>query len=98
VLLKTGSGRVSGTVHDGVGGIIVLVPKDERLLPEFMAVPLFSSGRFQVENVHPGDYYACFVMGRNHAGWGTGVHSGCSPLHRAIGYDPSRLRARLRCD
>jgi hypothetical protein len=23
-----------------------------------------------VENVHPGDYYACFVMGRNHAGWG----------------------------
>jgi hypothetical protein len=27
VLLKTGSGRVSGTVHDGVGGIIVLVPK-----------------------------------------------------------------------
>lgn len=64
VVLKTGGGRVRGTVDEGVGGIVVLVPKDDRLrLPEFMAVSFFSGGNFQVENVRPGDYYAFAVKG-----------------------------------
>lgn len=64
VLLKTGGGRVSGTVPDGVGGIVVLVPKDERQrTPQFMAVSFFSGSLFQVENVRPGDYYAFAIRG-----------------------------------
>ncbi|HVP47854.1 MAG TPA: carboxypeptidase-like regulatory domain-containing protein [Bryobacteraceae bacterium] len=64
VILKTGGGHVRGTVDEGVGGIVVLVPKDERLrLPEFMATSFFSGSNFQVENVRPGDYYAFAVKG-----------------------------------
>ncbi|HZU24500.1 MAG TPA: carboxypeptidase-like regulatory domain-containing protein [Bryobacteraceae bacterium] len=64
VVLKTGGGRVRGAVEQGVGGIVVLVPQDERLrLPEFTATSFFSGGNFQVENVRPGDYYAFAVKG-----------------------------------
>lgn len=64
VVLKTGGGRVRGSVADGLGGIIVLAPQDERLrLPQFMAVSFFSGGQFQVENVRPGDYYAFAIRG-----------------------------------
>jgi hypothetical protein len=64
VVLKTGGGRVRGSVDGGVGGIVVLVPREERLrLPAFMAVSFFSGAQFAVENVRPGDYYVFAVNG-----------------------------------
>ncbi|MGJ5816462.1 carboxypeptidase regulatory-like domain-containing protein [Paludibaculum fermentans] len=64
VIFKTGGGRVSGTVRDGAGGIIVLVPRDERQrIPERTAVSFFSGSVFQVENVRPGEYYGFAVRG-----------------------------------
>jgi hypothetical protein len=64
VVFKTGGGRVSGTVRDGVGGLVVLAPRNERQrVPEFMAVSFFSGAFFQVENVRPGDYYAFAIKG-----------------------------------
>ncbi len=67
VILKTGGGRVTGTVRDGTGGIIVLVPKGEqqRVL-EHVATSFFTGGVFQVENVRPGNYHAFAVKGAFH--------------------------------
>jgi Carboxypeptidase regulatory-like domain len=62
VIVKTGGGRVRGTVEDGAGGIAVLVPQDERQRKSSMiATSFFTGAQFSIENVRPGDYYAFVV-------------------------------------
>lgn len=62
VILKTGGGRVSGTVRDGAGGIVVLVPGDgQQRATDRVVTSFFRGGLFQVENVRPGIYRAFAV-------------------------------------
>lgn len=64
VILKTGGGRVSGTVRDGAGGIVVLVPREgQQWAADRVATTFFRGGLFQVENVRPGNYHAFAVRG-----------------------------------
>jgi hypothetical protein len=59
VVLKTGGGHVRGTVENGSGGILVLVPCDERMrAQQFIRVSFFKGGSFTLDNVRPGNYYA----------------------------------------
>ena len=62
VVLKTGGGRVRGTVKDGIGGIAVLVPRDERPRVH-MALSFFTADYFEVDNLRPGDYHAFATSG-----------------------------------
>jgi protocatechuate 3,4-dioxygenase beta subunit len=69
VVLGTNGGHVRGTVEDGDGGILVLVPRDERLrFMPFVAVSIFDGSQFDIDNVRPGDYYAFVVRGSFNAG------------------------------
>jgi protocatechuate 3,4-dioxygenase beta subunit len=64
VLLRSNGGHVRGTVENGDGGIVVLVPRDERLrFRPFVAVSTFEGSQFDIDNVRPGDYYAFAVQG-----------------------------------
>jgi len=59
VVLRTDGGRVRGTVENGNGGLMVLVPQDERLrFRPFIVVALFQRRMFVLDNVRPGEYYA----------------------------------------
>jgi hypothetical protein len=65
VILKSGGGQVRGTVEDSEAELMtVLVPREERLryLP-FIVQSLAQGGRFQFEDVRPGDYYALTLQG-----------------------------------
>ena len=64
VALKTGGARVRGTVEEGNGGLVVLVPKEERLrVRPFIVVASFEGRMFAIDNVRPGDYFAFAVQG-----------------------------------
>lgn len=64
VALRTGGGRVSGTVENGNGGFVVLTPQDERLrFRPFIVVAPFQGAMFAFDNVRPGDYYAFALQG-----------------------------------
>ncbi len=64
VVLRTGGGRVLGTVENGRGGRVALLPRDERLrLRPFIIVAFFQGGTFALENVRPGEYYAFPITG-----------------------------------
>jgi hypothetical protein len=66
VVLKTGGGSVRGSVQDGDGGMIVLVPRDERMrVRGFIVVSSFHGAQFELEGVRPGDYYAFAVTESN---------------------------------
>jgi hypothetical protein len=46
-------------VENGNGGLMVLVPQDERLrFRPFIVVALFQRRMFVLDNVRPGEYYA----------------------------------------
>jgi hypothetical protein len=63
VVLKTGGGRVRGTVESGKGGIVVLVPKEERLrLPGLIVSTFFQGPQFTIDNLRQGEYYAFAVQ------------------------------------
>jgi hypothetical protein len=63
-VLKSGGGQVRGTVENGDGGIVALVPQDERLrFGPFVVAAFFSGAAFSVEHVRPGDYYAFALQG-----------------------------------
>jgi hypothetical protein len=69
VVLKTGGGRMQGSVEDGVGdGVLVLVPQEERLryLPFLVDTFIAQNGHFQLADVRPGDYYALALRGTVH--------------------------------
>jgi hypothetical protein len=62
VVLRTGGGRVRGTVENGDGGLVVLTPQDARLrLRPFIVVAFFQGGAFALDNARPGDYLAFAV-------------------------------------
>jgi hypothetical protein len=66
VVLKTGGGSVRGSVPNGDGGMIVLVPREERMrVPGFIVVSFFRGTQFEVDGVRPGDYYAFAVKEGN---------------------------------
>jgi hypothetical protein len=62
-VLKSGGGQVRGSVENGDGGIVALIPQDERLrFPPFVVVSFFA-GSFSFEHVRPGDYYVLALQG-----------------------------------
>jgi hypothetical protein len=64
VVLRTGGGRLRGTVEDGNGGLMVLVPQDEQLrFRPFIVFAFFEGRTFALDNVRPGDYYALALRG-----------------------------------
>jgi hypothetical protein len=64
VALRTGGGRLRGTVENGNGGQIVLVPREERLrVRPFIVIATFEGGSFALDNVRPGNYFAFAVPG-----------------------------------
>jgi hypothetical protein len=64
VLLRTGGGRLRGTVENGNGGLVVLVPQEERArFRPFIVVALFDGGTFALDNTRPGNYYAFALRG-----------------------------------
>jgi len=66
VVLKTGGGRIRGSVPNGDGGMIVLAPREERMrVPGFIVVSFFGGSQFEIDGVRPGDYYALAIKGRN---------------------------------
>ena len=68
-VLKSGGGQVRGTVENGDGGIVALVPQEERLrFPPFVVAAFFSGGVFSVDHVRPGDYYAFAMQGDFNSG------------------------------
>ena len=64
VALRTGGGRLRGTVENGNGGLVVLTPAEERLRfrPFIVVVPV-EGGTFALDNVRPGNYYAFALQG-----------------------------------
>jgi hypothetical protein len=64
VALRTGGGRVRGTVENGNGGLVVLTPQDARWrFRPFIVVAPIQGGTFALDNVRPGDYYAFALQG-----------------------------------
>ncbi len=64
VALRTGGGRVRGTVENGAEGLVVLMPQEERLrFRPFIVVSAIEGGTFALDNVRPGDYYAFALRG-----------------------------------
>jgi hypothetical protein len=69
VVLKSGGGQVRGQVENGDGGLIVLVPAEERLRSEpFLRTQRLEGSLFQVDHVRPGDYYVLAIKGPFDAG------------------------------
>jgi hypothetical protein len=69
VVLRTGGGRMRGTVESGNGGSVVLTPRDERLwFRPFIVAVFVEGGAFALDCVRPGDYYAFAVRGSFNAG------------------------------
>ena len=60
VIYTAGAGRVSGSVEEGDGVTVVLLPADETMLTyQFIRTAKCDSrGRFEIGSVKPGDYYA----------------------------------------
>jgi hypothetical protein len=60
VVFKSDGGAVRGTVAEGEGMAVALVPADEALLdPLFVAtVTAGENGRFEIPNLRPGEYHA----------------------------------------
>jgi hypothetical protein len=59
VALRTDGGRMRGAVENGNGGLLVLIPRDERLrVRPFIVVVPIQAGAFAIDNVRPGDYFA----------------------------------------
>ncbi len=60
VVYKAKAGRVRGTVEDGAGSVVYLLPQDESLLDvQFIrAAACDGFGRFEAGSLRPGDYYA----------------------------------------
>jgi hypothetical protein len=68
-VLKSGGGQVRGSVENGDGGIVALVPQDEKLrFPPFVVAAFFSGGVYSIEHVRPGDYYAFALQGNFNLG------------------------------
>jgi hypothetical protein len=64
VVLKTGGGRVRGTVENGNGGQVVLTPQDEQLrFRPFIVIAFFQGGTFALDNVRPTSYYTFALRG-----------------------------------
>jgi hypothetical protein len=59
VVLRTGGGRLRGTVENGNGGLVVLVPLEEQLrFRPFIVVAFLEGWTFALDNIRPGNYYA----------------------------------------
>ena len=60
VIYRAGAGRVNGTVENGDGATVVLLPKEEALLTYqyVRSVKCDSQGRYELDGLRPGDYYA----------------------------------------
>ena len=60
VVYRPKAARIRGTVEDGAGSVVYLLPQDETLLdPQFIrSTACDSFGRFEVGSLRPGDYYA----------------------------------------
>jgi hypothetical protein len=68
VALRTGGGRLRGTVENGNGGTVALVPLDEQMrVRPFIVEASFDGGTFALDNVRPGDYYVFASQDRFHA-------------------------------
>jgi hypothetical protein len=66
VVLRTGGGRVSASVEDGTKpGSVVLVPQELRLRNDAFIVQTLrnTGGKWSLDNVRPGDYYALAIQG-----------------------------------
>ena len=64
VVLRTGGGRLRGTVENGNGGLVVLVPQEEQLrFRPFIVVAFFEGGTFALDNTRPGTYFAFALRG-----------------------------------
>jgi 5-hydroxyisourate hydrolase-like protein (transthyretin family) len=61
VVYKADAGIVRGTVEDGGGTTVVLLPRDEQMLLDgqfIRTAKCDGQGRFEVGSLRPGDYYA----------------------------------------
>jgi hypothetical protein len=60
VIFKPATGRVRGTVENGAGATVVLLPKEEALqnYQYIRSVGCDREGRFEIDSLKPGDYYA----------------------------------------
>jgi len=64
VVLRTGGGRLRGTVENGNGGFVVLAPQEEQLrFRPFIVVAFFEGWTFALDNIRPGNYYAFAMRG-----------------------------------
>ena len=65
LIYSTGGGILRGTVQDGEGASVVLLPRDTEY-GSFRAVRFTecdTAGRFELDSLRPGDYYALAVRG-----------------------------------
>jgi len=60
VVFKSDGGAVRGTVEQGDGRTVALIPADDALLDPMFVVTVTAGegGRFEIDNVRPGDYRA----------------------------------------
>ena len=60
VVYKSDAGRVRGTVENGAGSTVLLVPRDEAFMsPHFTrSGNCDGAGRFEIGSLRPGEYYA----------------------------------------
>jgi Carboxypeptidase regulatory-like domain len=65
VIFKPATGRVRGTVEEGGGATVVLLPKDEALLNNqfIRSTKCDGEGRYDFGTVRPGEYYALAFRG-----------------------------------
>ncbi len=64
VVLRTGGGRLRGTVENGNGGLVVLAPQEEQLrFRPFIVVAFFEGWTFALDDIRPGNYYALALRG-----------------------------------